>query len=560
VVSLSRLPPAAVVVIAFVLATQLAFTGIGLEIGPHWSEPAELDTAAGPSAELVDVAATAGRGSSAATDSPGRVAWIVAEAGRYEVRLASVSSRNGTLQVAETRTIATSEAELASVALARANGTTAVVWTRSDANEVALAVDDGSGASGPRTVSTNDSIRVNNPSVAIVDGAPVVAYQEYAQSTGSWRGVLATVRDGVSYSRFGDGTGPESVSPAVTAGPDGAVVAWVDTDEALAKTAPVSSTDDGGFAVGDPTVVGDARTLRSMSGTGQLAEVQLASDSDGAVLLWTDLGTVRAVKLGADSTPTAEPTVLGSGQNPGLGAGEKRWLATTLVSHRSSGIDVRYRLASGDAVETGPLSRLPSTAVRTDAAFAPDPVVAWTESSNEKRLLVSAYRSEAASGPLQRLRASPNRFLFLGLSALAIGAVTLPMLPWVAGPLLAGFLLTTRVALRPITRAGQLLAGAGGREVSTAALRKGVQSLPGWQPALLFAVVDTAVLVAVLGGSGESIAGIQFAYPVGVSALAVPAAAALAGLFDLESPWTLSGLFGYLQTVGLWLTALPTFL
>lgn len=560
-VSLSRLPPAAAVVIAFVLAAQLAFTGIGLEIGPHWSEPAELDTTTGPAGELVDVAATAGSDTTeSATDSDGRIAWIVAEAGQYEVRLAPVSARNGTLDVGEPRTLATSDAELEGVALATRNGTAAVVWKRSDAGQVALAVDDGSGASEPRTVSTDDSIRVNNPTVALVEGTPVVAYQEYAQTTSSWRGVLATADENVSYSRFGDGIGPESVSPAVTVGPDGAVVAWVDTSEALAETAPLSSTGDGTFAVGESTVIGDSRTLRSMSGTGQLAEVQLATGGEGPVLLWTDLGSVRAVRLGVDGTPIEEPTALGSGQNPGFGAGEGRWLATTLVSHRSSGIDVRYSLARNGEIETGPLSTLPSTAVKADAAFAPDPLVVWTESSSEKRLLVSAYQEQAVSGPLKRMEASPNRFIFLGLSALAIAAVTLPMLPWVAGPLLAGFFVTTRVALRPITRVGQLLAGVGGREVSTAELRKGVQSLPGWQPALLFVLVDTALLVTLLGGTGESIAGIQFAHPVGVSALAVPATAALAALFDMRSPWTLAGLFGYLQTVGLWLMALPTFL
>lgn len=563
-VSLSRLPAGAVVGITFVLVVQLAFTGIGLEIGPHWSEPAELETATGPTGELVDVAATADgdvTGSTAAAGN-GRLAWLVAEAGQYAVRTATVSSQDGSLDVGEPRTLASADAELESVAIAQRNGTTAVAWKRSDANQVALVVVDGAGASEPRIVSTNDSIRVNNPSVALVDGTPVVAYQAYAQSTGSWHGVLATVSANGSDNRFGEGIGPESVSPAVSAGPNGAVVAWVDTDEALAKTAPISAnrSDDDGYVAGEPTVVGDSRTLRSMSGTGQLAEVQVAASAEGPVLLWTDLGTVRTVRLDAEGAAVGEPVTLGSGQNPGLGAAEERWLATTLVTHRSSGIDVRYSLVRGEELETGPLSRLPSTAVKADVAFAPDPVVAWTESSTEKRLLVSAYRAEAHSGPLQRLVANPTRFFFLGLSALAIGAVTLPMIPWVAGPLLAGFFLTTRVALRPITRVGRRLARLGGRETTTAALRKGIQSLPGWQPALLFVVVDTALLVAVLGGGGESIAGIQFAYPVGVSAVAVPATGALAALFDVDSPWTLAGLFGYLQTVGLWSTALPTFL
>lgn len=556
-VSLSRLPPAVVVLVAFVLAVQLAFTGIGLEIGPHWSEPETLDTAAGPSAKLVDVEASADVGSASASD--GRIAWITVEAGQYHVRVANVSSENGTLDVGDPRTVVTDDERLASADVAHRNGSTAVVWKRHDDDQVVLAVDDGTGTTDPRVVSTNDSIRVNNPTVALADGTPVVAYQEYAQSTSSWRGVVATVEANVSYSRFGEGIGPESVSPAVTAGPDGAVVAWVDTDEALAKTAPLSRSE-GSFAVGEPTVVDSSRTLRSMSGTGQLAEVQLAVGSDGPVLLWTDLGNVRAVELGADATPASEPATLGGGKNPGLGAGEDRWLATTMVSHRASGIDVRYHLARDGGVESGSLSSLPSTAVRADAVFAPDPVVAWSESGSENRLLVSAYEEEADAGPLSRMGANPFRFLFLGITALAIAAVTVPMMPWVVGPLLVGFFVTTRLALGPITTVGQRLAALGGREVTTAEIRKGIQSLPGWQPALVFVVVDTAILVALLGGSGDTIAGVHFAHPIWVSAAAVPAAGALAALFDAESPWKIAGIYGYVQTVGLWLTAVPLFL
>jgi hypothetical protein len=45
-----------------------------------------------------------------------------------------------------------------------------------------------------------------------------------------------------------------------------------------------------------------------------------------------------------------------------------------------------------------------------------------------------------------------------------------------------------------------------------------------------------------------------------VSLLAVPATAAVAALVDATSPWKLAGLYGYLQTVGLWATAVPLFL
>lgn len=537
--------------LAFVLAAQLAFTGIGLEIGPHWSEPETLDATTGPTGELVDVAATSN------ADGEGRVAWIVAEAGEYRVRVANASASDGNLSVGDPRTLTRTDQRLANVDVAQGNDTTAVVWRRYETDEAILALT-GERSRDPTLVSSNESLRVNDPSVAVVDGTPVVAYRGYNGSTSSWTGVLAVGVASPTYQQFGEGIAPQTVSPTVSAGPNGATVAWVDTDATAAEAAPLVRTDEG-LTVGEPSTIGRSRTLRSMSGTGQLAEVQLSSGGSGSVLLWTDLGSVRAVPL-TDGAPAAEPTALGGGQNPSIGAGDGRWLATTMVRDRASGIDVAYTIATGDGVERGTLSSLASNAVRADAAFAPDPFVAWVESGGDKRLLVSAYEREASAGPVTRLTANPFRFAFLGLSALALGAVTLPMMPWVAGPLLAGFFLTTRVALAPASRAASRLAAVAGYERSPMELRKGLQSLPGWLPALVFAAVSTLALVAVLGGSGENIAGVQFAHPLGVSLLALPAAALVGALFEEDSPWKLAAVFGFVQTVGLWTTALPAFM
>ena len=537
--------------VAFVLAAQLAFTGIGLEIGPHWSEPETLDSTAGPTGKLVDVAATSNG------DGEGRVAWIVAEAGEYRVRVANASASNGELSVGEPRTLVSTDRRLANVDVAWGADTTAVTWKRYEANEAMLALA-GARSLGPTRVSGTESLRVNNPTVALVDGTPVVGYQSYDEGTSSWVGVLAVGTTDTSYTRFGEGIGPESVSPAVSAGPSGATVAWVDTEEALARAATLTVTD-GEARLGEPTTVGTSRTLRSMSGTGQLAEVQLSTGATGTQLLWTDLGSVRTVSL-ADGEPTAEPTPLGGGQNPALGTGQERWLATTMTRDRASGIDVVYTLGTGDGTESGHVSKLASNAVRADAAFAPDPFVAWIEFGQEKRLIVSAYEESGETGPVNRLTANPFRFGFLGGSALALGVVTLPMMPWVAGPLLVGFFLTTRVVLSPASRAASRVSAALGRERSPMEIRKGVQSLPGWLPALLFAAVNMLLLVAVLGGSGENIAGVQFAHPIGVSLLALPAAALIGALFEEDSPWKLAALFGFVQTVGLWTTALPAFM
>jgi hypothetical protein len=45
-----------------------------------------------------------------------------------------------------------------------------------------------------------------------------------------------------------------------------------------------------------------------------------------------------------------------------------------------------------------------------------------------------------------------------------------------------------------------------------------------------------------------------------VSLLALPASGLIAGLFSEDSPWKLAAVFGFFQTVGLWTTALPSFM
>lgn len=538
------------VLLTFVLLIQLAFTGIGQEIGPHWSQPTELSaTQSSATSEYVAIDVAGG-------PDGGTAAWVVQEAGTYRVQVADLRGVDGELRVGDTRTVATTTAELQSIDLARAGDRVAVVWERSETSEAVLAVDGET-----RVVSANDSVRVNNPTVTWVDGTAVVAYQEYAQDGGVWRGVLATVHeDSVAHSRFGSGMGPDSISPSIATGADGAVVAWVNSDEAEARTAPLQTGGEA-FAVGEEQTIAQSRTVRTMSGKGQLAKVELSTAGSQMTLLWTDLGSVYVAPLDASGSPAAEPTSVGRGQNPAVGVGEGGdWLVTSVTSDRTSGSDVQYTLARGDALEQGPVSKLPSNAIKTGTAFAPAPVAVWTETGNGNRVLASAYQEAGDSSVATRLQANPMRFVFLGVTAIVLGAVMVPMMPWVVGPLLAGFFLTTRLALDALSGVLGPIAEAFGQDSSSAGVRRGVQGLPALVPAGAFLAANMVVLYALLGGTGDALAGVHFSNPIGVSVVAVVAAAVMTRLLGFESPWKIAGLYGYVQTVGLWVTAVPSFL
>lgn len=552
-VAFSRAVSALGVLLAFVLVVQIAFTGVGQEIGPHWGESTELaSTGDVPGAGIPAVAMADGNDSSV-------VAWIAVEAGTYRVRTAEVRGEAGDLEVSDPRTVATSETPIGSLDAARSGDRVALVWERTEANRVVLAVDGDT-----RVVSSEASVRTNYPAVTFVDGDPVVAYQEYSSEVNGWRGVVATPGGGnVSYSRFGKNLSPDAMAPTLTSTATGVVVAWIDSADSrsLARAAPLEPAD-GGYVVGESVTVGDARTVRTMSGRGQLAQVQFA-DAGGSTawLLWVDLGSVNVARLGPNASSVRGKRTVAAGSNPAIGAAaDGRWLTTMVVSDESSGSDVRYVLGGDGAAERGVLSRLPSNALQTATGFGPGPVAAWTESGDGHRLLVSAYRPQAETSVVSRLAASPMRFAFLGVTAIIVGAVTVAMMPWVAGVLLAGFLLTTRFSLDAVSGLVSWVAAKRGRNLSRVAVRKRIQNVHPIVPVTLFVVANVTALVLVLGDTGDAIAGVQFSNPIEISLVAVVVTGVVAWLLEFESAWKIAALFGYVQTVGIWVTAVPVFL
>ncbi|MFB6136288.1 MAG: hypothetical protein ABEJ04_05975 [Halobacteriaceae archaeon] len=542
---LRRHVAAAVILLSLAVGSQLAFTAVGQEIGPHWSEPTEVShLSSASSTAYVSLASDGG-------PDGGAVAWIARDGGTYAVRFGSVSVSDGTPTVADRRTLTTGDAEYASVDVARSGDRTAVVWKEVGESRAYLWVDGTT-----RVVSANESVRVNHPSVTFVDGTPVVAYQEYYD--GEWVGhVVAVPPEGEgdpAHARFG--TAVRALSPSIAAADEGAVVGWIDTRNA---TGHVTSLRFDGESIrfGEERSLGSARTVRTMSGTGQVASVTVDGGDGGPVVLWTDLGIVNVRPLGAGEAGT---TTLGDGQNPGFATDDGRWLATMVVTARASGSDIAYSLGTDAGVESGPVSRLPSNAVLSAPVFGDEPAVAWTESGSTNRLLVSAYHANTGGGPVSRLSAAPLRFLFIGVASAVVALVTVPLMPWVVGPLLAGFLLTTRFALDALLGAVARLLGVAGREASVSGLRQRLRTVPSVVPVALFAVVNVGLFVSIAGGQQAVADAVTFASPLGVSAMAAVAAVLVDRLYGVESGWQRAALFAYCQTMAAWATGLPAFM
>jgi hypothetical protein len=536
-----------VLLLSLAVGAQLAFTDVGQEIGPHWSDPAALSTlSSGESTGYVGLASDGGA-------DGGAVAWIERDGETHSVRVASVTVAGGepTIDDGSVRTVATAQTELDGVDVARAGDRVAVVWESVAENRVLLLVDGET-----RVVSTNESSSVNYPSVAFVDGTPTVAFQEYYN--GSWVAHVATVpADGApDRVRLGTAVTPGAVSPSIAATDGGAAVGWINTENGSGHVTSFR-IDDGGLAPADERSLGPARSVSTMSGTGQLASVTLDEGADGPVVLWTDLGEVNVLQLGGGA---AEAVAVGQGKNPDMAASDDQWLATMVVSDRSSGSDIAYALGDGSDPEIGPVSRLPSNAVESAPFYGQGAAAAWTESGGTNELLVSAYRDDGASGPVSRLTAAPTRFLFIGLTAAVVGLVTVPLMPWVVGPLLAGFLLTTRTALDILFGAVARVANLAGRNTSVGGLRRQVREVPPIVPVALFAAVNVALFVHLAGGGRAVADAIAFANPLGVSALGAVAALVVGRLYDVTSGWQMAAVFGYCQTVAAWATALPLFM
>ncbi|WP_313694494.1 hypothetical protein [Halorarum halobium] len=522
------------VLVALAVGAQLAFTDVGREIGGDWGEPTELAT--------LDDGTTFGSVAAGGSVAPpgGAVAWVERTTDGDRLRVARLAAENGQLAVEDAATVATL-AEAPEVDVARTGERVAVTWIDREADAVRLWTD----GAGTRTVSAPDTARVASVDVATLPNRTVLAWRAYED--GSYRVRLGLVGpDGVER-RTLDAVATGRNSPAIAAGPAGerVALAWVNDDgNATVAVGPPT----GSF---DPERLGDARGGSGGIGGGPPAAIDVGF-GDRVVGVWSDLGVVHAGPVGT------EPTRLGSGRTPRVAAGEDRWLATQVVRDRSSANDLAYVIRGGGATGSGSVSRLPSNALQGAPLFAPDPAVAWVERGGTNRLLASAYTGTGPTGPVERLTAGATRFGFVALAAGLAATVTVPLLPWVAGPLVVGFLLTTRTALSAVARLASVLLGRFGGEASAGTVRTRLRDAPPWVGFGLFVLANLAVYLR-LGKQGV-LPGGTAPPPLGVSALALVGTAVLSRLLRADSAWRLSFLFGYCQSLVLWSVALPSFL
>ncbi|WP_277555012.1 hypothetical protein [Halobaculum limi] len=542
------------VVLALAIGAQAAYTDVGREIGGDWSEPTELSTLDGSTAEYPDVA-VAGDGDRAV------VAWVEADAGEYRVRIARLAGGGDRVRVQATRTLFTSEEELREVDAAVRGDRVAVAVEDAGTERIVLLRGRLDGEFSSTTVSTGEAARVESVDVAALEGETVVGWRAFDGD--GFTGKLAVVTGGeadtnASVDRHalpGATTGRNS--PALSAAGDGRVaVAWADeadTGVYLDVTTPGQGIDG--------ARVGDARRGASSFSSANLPPLVDVTAGDGgaaSVLAWTDLSVVHVAAGGADVRQ------FGSGNRLRVAGDADDWTAIWTVADRTSGRDVVFARGGADvagngSVATGHVSRLPSNALAAAPGYlGGEPTVAWVERGGNLRLLVSGYTGDGPVGTVGRLTATPFRFGFVAVVAVALAVVTVPLLPWVAGPLLAGFLLTTRTVLSAVGAVVARLAGVTGRSMRSGDVRSWIQSAPGWVALAAFVPLNLAVFAYF--GRGGVVPGVPAVEPFGLSALALAATLALAWLRDIRSSWRLVFAYGYCQSVALWAAAAPAFL
>lgn len=527
---------AAAVLLTLVVGAQLAYTPVGQPVGERWTNPVTATALSATEDQGVLEVAAAGDG------ERGAVAWLVRADDRYRVEVASVTVERGRVELGPSRTVASSTRGLEGLDVAVAGDDVALVWERSLANDIVLHRD------GETHVVSADPLRVAEPSVALVDGGAVVAWQEWNASVVGMQ--VAVVASGsVTYRFVPIGTGGTG-SPAVDTTDDGIALTWFDASSRTTRTAFGRPGPDGPTFHANWTL-GRARPSGGFGGGSGSVAVDASADGDVVRAVWFDLATLMTGQARLDGT-VSEPVALGRGDRPAVAADGGRWLATWVVTGRAADTDLAF--ASGEAA--GTLSRFPSSANHPSPFFAPDGGVAWSEQGAQSRVLVSGFR--AAGGPkvLARLQAEPGRLAFVALAAAVVGLVTLPIMPWVFGSMLVAFYLTNRFFRERLVGALAWLAGLVVRTGGRPAVRARLDAVPPTVWAGVFAVGETAVLVALLPTVGGTVP-LSFAGPVTLSVGAGLGTALLELVVPRRSPWAIAATFAYLQTAALWATALP---
>lgn len=540
----------AVLALVFVVvAAQVAFTDVGREVGADLSAPVEVTST--PASQDSGITSVAVASPSSGTDpgSGAGLAWIKRTGDQWRVQYAPLTISDGAVSVGDPVTVATSKSELGGLDLA-AGPRPVLVWERQASNEVVLASPGGDGA---RVVS-NDSLRVDAPSVAVVEGTPVVAWQAYRD--GGYR-VVATVADGADGSgdiqRVGSLVAGRE-SPRVTATGDRVAITWVDPngDQVLLR----QGTLDGRLSLQPQRTLGTARPLGGFGGGQGAVSMGAASSQDGVRVIWTDLGVVTVGGTGWDGTVTA-PVQLGRGNRPGIATQGDDWLAAWLVSGTASGTDVDFAAGTGGAVTArGPASRLASSANSPRPIAAPDLGLVWTERGTQSRVLVSAYTPGGEVGTIERLTRSGGRFAFIGLGSAVVAGITVVVLPWTFFAYLIAFLATTRIALDKVTLVLSWLSRNVGDGRSRGAIESQLRVVPVGTWVALFVVMETGLLLVLMPASVQSTT-ISFTHPLGVSVLAALGTIPVLLALDVDSAWHGSVVFAYLQSAALWTTALP---
>ncbi|WP_435062355.1 hypothetical protein [Halobaculum sp. EA56] len=549
----------ALVVLALAVGAQIAFTDVGREVGGDWEEPTELSALGGGStASVPDVAAAGGGGEGGGAV----VAWVETEAGTYRVRVAELTRSPDGVTVTGVRTLLETDEELREVDAAARGDRLAVAVENAAAERITLLRTDREGGEVTETtVSSGEAARVESVDVAALADGTAVAWRAYDDGFAG-RLAVVPVGSGNATVRTLPGASTGRNSPALAAAGDGTLaVAWIDGRDAGVHLAvgPADGDLDG-------RRVGDARRGASSFSSANLpAVVDVASARAGdpaPVLAWTDLSVVHVrVAVGADGDGSA-PATFGSGDRLRVAGDADDWTATWTVADRTSGRDLVFARGGGDlgeGVERGHVSRLPSNALAAAPVYVGDaPAVAWVERGGDRRLLVSGYVGGGPAGPGERLAATPLRFGFVAVVAGALAVVTVPLLPWVAGPLLVGFLVTTRTVLSAVGAVHARLAGLVGRPASPGDVHTWVQEAPAWAALAAFVPANLAVLAAL--GDGGVVPGVPAVDPFGLSALALAATLAVAWVRDIRSSWRLVFAYGYCQSVALWAAAAPAFL
>lgn len=522
-----RFALALLVVASLLIGTQLAFTAVGQEVGPNWSEPTTVAS--------VDSAGDSAITGMAATGNAGVVAWTERHGDEYIIRAARFSAVDGEVSVRDRRDVARSDHELTGVDVAITNGEPVVVWESTATDRVQLARVTGDGIER-RTAA--DMHRLGQPSVAAAGGEPLVVWTG-KPDIDSQIAVYAA-RPGGDPVRVGGPT-HGTHAPTVTGGVDGAAVTWLQSANDTVVVTGMTTAGVDTLAVTNSAIVGEARLDGEFGGARRKVPYVASASNESAVrAVWTDNGVASTAPI-ADRRVGAR-TAIGGGTQHDIGAAGDRWLIVWTEPGGATGLDVRYQTNAG---ERGTVSRLPGEERDPTPVYAPSPAVVWYSWGTADEVLISAHEPPARNELRYRLETGAPRFLFIGVVSVLLGIASLPVMPWSLAGLVGAFVVTSEpVASR--------LDGDGTAD-DTPRDRLGALPTAVWP--VTFATVEIPLTVLALQWMSFG-----FGHAVGTGLAALVAALIIGYALDIDSGWHAISLYVVLQNAGLWTLVTPGFL